>query len=156
MYFAFGAADRELRAGPLDEVVEIFLRVAERFAVGVFAFAADVEIGIESLLERQHFDLEFFFDQQADGALGGFGSGGVGIEIHDYILAEASEQLGLQFGEGGAGTGDDIVESGGVDGDAIHLAFDEDGVIELLDPFFGEVEVEEDLALRVDRRSRAS
>ena len=68
----------------------------QRLAVSVFAFAADEEVGIEALLERQHFDLEFFFDQQAQGALGGFGAGGVGIEVDDHILAEAAEQLGLQ------------------------------------------------------------
>ena len=151
LHLALGAAHGELRAGALDQVVEIFLRVLERFAVGVFAFAADVEVGIESLLEGEHFDGEFFFDQQAEGAFGGFRSGGVGIEIHDNVLAEAAEQLGLQLGEGGAGTGDHVVKSGGVDGDAIHLAFDEDGVVELLDPFLGEVEIEEHLALGIDR-----
>ena len=152
MCFALGAADGELGAGALDQVVEIFLRVAQSVAVSVFAFAADVEIGIESLLEGEDFDLEFFFDQQAQGTFGGFGAGGVGVEVDDDVLAEAPEQLGLQFGEGGAGTGNHIVESGGEDGDAIHLAFDEDGVIEFLDPLLGEVEIEQDSAFRVDRR----
>jgi hypothetical protein len=43
------------------------------------------------------------------------------------------------------------VESGGEDGDAIHLAFDQDGVVEFLDPFLGKIEIEQDLALGVDR-----
>ena len=66
------------------------------------------------MLEGQHLDLEFFFDQQSEGALGGFGSSGIRIEVHDHILAEASEQLGLQFGERGAGAGDHVLKSGGV------------------------------------------
>ena len=49
--FPFGAADGEVCAGALDEVVKIFLRVTESFAVGIFAFAADIEVGVESLLE---------------------------------------------------------------------------------------------------------
>ena len=148
---AVSAAHGELRAGALDQVVEIFLRVAQGFAVGVFAFAADVEVGIESLFESEDLDLKLFFDQQADGALSGFGSGGVGIEVHDDVLTEAAEQLGLQLGESGAGAGDDVMKSGGEDGNAIHLAFDQDGVVELLHPFFREVEIEENLALGIDR-----
>ena len=70
--------------------------MAQGLAVSVFALAADVEIGIEALLEREHLDLKFFFDEQAQRALGGFGSGGVGIEVDDDVLAEAAEQLGLQ------------------------------------------------------------
>jgi hypothetical protein len=31
------------------------------------------------------------------------------------------------------------------------LAFDQDGVVELLDPFFGDVEIEQDFAFGVDR-----
>ena len=150
--FAFGAADGKLRACALDQVVEVFLRVAQGLTVGVLAFAADVEVGIESLLEGEDLDLEFFFDEQAQSTLGGLCSGRVGVEVHDYILAEAAEQLGLQLGEGGTGAGDDILESGGEDGDAIHLAFDEDGIVELLDPFLGELKVEQDTALGVDRR----
>ena len=149
---AFSAAHGELRAGALDEVIEIFLRSLQRRGVGVFAFAADVEVGIESLLEGEHLDLKFLFHQQAESALGGLGSGRVGIEVHDYVLAETAEQLGLQLGEGGAGTGDHVVKSGGVDGDAIHLAFDQDRVVEFRDPFFGQVEIEQHLALGIDRR----
>ena len=89
LHLALGAAHGELRAGALDQVIEIFLRMLQRFAVGVFALAADVEIGIESLLQGQHFDLKFFFDQQAQRAFGGLGPRGIGIEVHDHILAEA-------------------------------------------------------------------
>ncbi len=137
LLFAFAGADGKLCAGSLDEVVKIFLRILQRRGVGVFPFAADVEIGIETLFERQHFDLKLFFHQQSQGAVGGFRAGCVGIEVDDDILAEAAEQLGLQLGEGSTGTGNDVVKSGGVDGDAIHLAFDQNRVIEFAYPFLG-------------------
>ena len=84
---------RKLRAGALDQVVEVGLGFLQGGAVGIFAFAADEEVGIESGLEGEHLDVELFFDQQAQCAFGGFGSGGVGVEIDDDILAETSEQL---------------------------------------------------------------
>ena len=88
--FSFGAARGELRARAFDQVVEISLRVAQRFAVGVFSFATDVEVGIESLLEGEYLDLKFFFDQQTQGALGGLGARRIGIEVHYDVLAETA------------------------------------------------------------------
>ena len=43
----------------------MLLRVAESFAIGVLAFAADVEVGIEAGFEGQHLDVEFLLDQKA-------------------------------------------------------------------------------------------
>src|SRR6185437_6514732 len=77
-------------------------------------------------------------------------AGGVGIEIYYDVFAEASQEPGLQFGEGGAGAGDYVLKSGGVNGDAIHLAFDKDGVVELANGFLSVVEVEEHAGLGVD------
>ena len=102
--------------------------------------------GSKPLLESQNLDLEFLFNQQAESAFGRLRAGGVGIEIHYDILSKASEQLGLQFGKRRTGTGDYILKSGGEDGDAVHLAFDQNGVVELLDPLFGEIEIEENFA----------
>ena len=42
--------------------------------------------------------------------------------------------------------------SGVEDGDAVHLAFDEDDVVETADCLLGEMQVEEDTGLAVDRR----
>jgi hypothetical protein len=89
---------------------------------------------------------------KAQRPLGGAGSGGVGVEIDDDVLGKSPEQFRLDLGEGRARTGDHVVKSGGVDGDAIHLAFDQDGVFELADRFFGVVEIEEHARLGVDRR----
>ena len=57
-------ARREQRTRAIDQVVKIFLRVLESRAISVLALAPDEEIGVESGFEREHPDVEFFFDQQ--------------------------------------------------------------------------------------------
>ncbi len=71
-------------------------------------------------------------------------------------LVKRREQADLRLGEGGAGGGEDVVDAGHVDGDAVHLAFDEEGEVVGAHVGFGLVEIEEDVALGVERRSRAS
>ncbi len=83
-------------------------------------------------------------------------AGGVGVEVDDDAFGEAAEETDLHLGEGGAGGGDDVLYAGHVDGDAVHLAFDEEGEVVGADVGFGFVEIEEDLALGVERRSRGS
>src|SRR5436305_10713422 len=123
-----------MRTGPFNQILEVLLRILERRAVSFFPFATNVEIGIESLLKRQHLNLKLFFDQQAQSSLGCLGACRIRIEVHYGILTEASEQLSLQFGKRGARTGNHVMKSGGIDGNAIHLALDKDRVIEFLDP----------------------
>ena len=48
---AFRAAHRKLGASAFDEVIEIALRMRERFLVSVFAFAANEQVGIEAGFE---------------------------------------------------------------------------------------------------------
>ncbi len=102
------------------------------------------------------FDVEVLFGEERDGFFGGGGAGGVGVEVDDDALGEAAEEADLHLGEGGAGGGDDVVDAGHVDGDAVHLAFDEEGEVVGADVGLGFVEIEEDLALGVERRSRGS
>ena len=73
--------------------------MAERVGVGIDALASDVQVGIEAGLEREHLDLEVLAHQQRERALGSSGAGGVGIEVHHDVLAEASQQPRLQLGE---------------------------------------------------------
>ena len=42
------------------------------------------------------------------------------------------------------------MEPGGVDRNAIHLAFDQDGVIQLANGIFGLIKIEQDARLRID------
>ena len=146
-----GGAAGELFAGVVDEVVGVALGVAEGGHVGLDALLADEAVGIEAALEGDDFDFEVFFGEERDGFLCGGDACGVGVEVDDDALGEAAEEADLHLGEGGAGGGDDVFNSGHVDGDAVHLAFDEEGEAEGADVGFGFVEVEEDLAFGVER-----
>ena len=111
---------------------------------------ADEAVGVEAAFERDDLDLEALFGEQGDGFLGGGGAGGVGVEVDDDALGEAAEEADLRLGEGGAGGGEDVVDAGHVDGDAVHLAFDEEGEVVGAHVGFGLVEIEEDVALGVE------
>ena len=143
-------------AGAVDEVVGVALGGAEGGHVGLDAVLADEAVGVEAAFEGDDFDVEVLFGEQGDGFFGGVGAGGVGVEVDDDALGEAAEQADLHLGEGGAGGGEDVVDAGHVDGDAVHLAFDEEGEVVGAHVGLGLVEVEEDVALGVERRSRAS
>src|SRR5206468_620203 len=80
---AFGGADRELGAGALDQVIEVTLGGAKGRRVGLLAFATNEEVGIETGFEGEYLDVEFFFHEQAESALGGLGTGGVRVEVND-------------------------------------------------------------------------
>ena len=85
-HLALGVPYWKLRARPIDQIVKIFLGVLERRAIGLFAVTADEEIGVESGLEREHFNVEFFFDQQSERALGGSGPGSIGVEVEQVLV----------------------------------------------------------------------
>ena len=138
-------------AGAVDEVVGVALGAAQGAPVGLDALLADEAVGIEAAFEGDDLHVEVLFGEQGDGFFGGGGAGGVGIEVDDDALGEAAEQADLRLGERGAGGGDDVVNSGHVDGDAVHLAFDQQGEVGFAHLGLGLVEVEEDLALGVER-----
>ncbi len=95
--------------------------------------------------------MKFFFDQQTESAFGGLGASRVRIEIDHDVFREASQQPGLQLGEGGTRAGDHVVEAGGKDRNAVHLPFDQDGVVQLANRFFRLIEIEQHPRLGVDR-----
>ncbi len=127
----FGGARGEELAGAVDEVVGVAFGFAQRRAVSLDAVLADEAVGIEAAFERDDLDVEVLFGEQGDGFFGCGCAGGVGIEVDDDALGEAAEEADLSFSEGGAGGGDYVMNSGHVDGDAIHLAFDQDGEVVL-------------------------
>ena len=140
----------EQLAGAVDEVVGVALGVAQRGHVGLDAVLADEAVGVEAAFEGDDLDVEVFFGEQGDGFFCGGDAGGVGVEVDDDAFGEAAEQADLRLGEGGAGGGDDVLNAGHVDGDAVHLAFDEEGEVEGAHVGLGLVEVEEDVALGVE------
>ncbi len=95
-----------------------------------------------------------FFGEHDDGFFRGVGSGGIGVEVDDNFGGEALEEVDLVLGEGSAAGGEHVLNSGEVDGDAVHLAFDEDDEVELPDGLLCLVEIEEDLALGIEGRLR--
>ena len=145
-----GAAGEEL-AGAVDEVVGVALGVAERGHVGWTPCSRMKRSGSRPPSRVTIFDFEVFFGEEGDGFFGGVDAGGVGVEVDDDAFGEAAEEADLHLGEGGAGGGDDVVDAGHVDGDAVHLAFDEEGEVEGAHVGLGLVEVEEDLTFGVER-----
>jgi len=152
--FGFGGAGGEDLAGAIDEVVGVAFGAAEGGHVGVHAAFADEAVRVKAVLEGDDLDLEALFGEQGDGFFGGGGAGLIGVEVDDDAVGEAGEEADLVFGEGGAGGGKDVADAGHVDGDAVHLAFDEEGEVVRAHVGLGFVEVEEDVALREERRLR--
>ena len=111
--------------------------------IGGLAALADEQVGIKAGLQRQDFNVEVFLDQQSQSAFRRFRAGSVRVEVDDDLSGPAAQQLGLGFSEGGAGAGNDVFQSRGEHGDAVHLAFDEDYIIQRLDGVFCEMEVKQ-------------
>src|SRR5690349_20382678 len=84
------------RSRAFDQVIEISVRIFERLRVRLLAFSANKQVRVESGVKREHPNVEVLLDQQAQGALGGAGAGGIGIEIDHHVFAETPEQFGLQ------------------------------------------------------------
>jgi hypothetical protein len=121
-----GGAAGELFAGVVDEVVGVALGVAERGHVLLNALLADEAIRVEAAFEGYDLYFEVLFGEEGDGFFCGGDAGGVGVEVDDDALGEAAEEANLHLGESSAGGGDDVFYPGHVDGDAVHLAFDEE------------------------------
>ncbi len=144
------SAAGELVAGVVDEVVGVTFCVAERGHVGLDALFADETVGVETAFEGDDLYFEVLFGEEGDGFLCCGDACGVGVEVDDDALGKAAEESDLHLGEGGAGGGDNVFNSGHVDGDAVHLAFDEEGEAEGADVGFRLVEVEKDLAFAIE------
>ena len=146
-----GAGTGEELAGALDEVVGLAAGAFDGLHVGLKAAFANEAVRIEAVVECDDLDGEALFREQGDGLFRGVGTGGIGIEVDDDVGGVALENVDLLLGEGGSAGGDDVMDAAQVDGDAVHLAFNEKGVSGLTDGGFGLVEIEEDLAFGVER-----
>ena len=146
-----GGASGELFAGAVDEVVGVALRIAESCHVLLDAVFADEAVWVEAAFERDDLYLEVLFGEESDGFFCGCGTSGVGIEVDDDAFGEAAEKANLHLGEGSAGRSKDTFDSCHVDGDAVHLTFNEKCKAQGADVCFGFVEIEEDVAFAVER-----
>src|ERR1700677_4888231 len=90
---------------------------------------ANVPVGVEAAFQGDDFHLEALFGEKIEGFLGGVRSGGGGVEVDDDSGGVAAEQADLGLGEGGSAGGEDVGDSGEIGGDAVHLAFDEQGEV---------------------------
>ena len=126
----------------------------ESILICVLTFSSDKQIGIESCLQREDANIEFFFDQKPQRALGSLGASRIGIEIDHHLFAESRQQPRLRPGKRGPRTRDYVVKSCGKQRNAIHLPFNQDCVIQRTYRFFCEIEIEQHPRLRVDRRLR--
>jgi len=134
---------RKEAAGALDQVVLILGRGAEGFSVSAGTAFANVTIGIEAAFEGEDADFEAFLGEEGDGFFGGVGSGRIGIEVDDDAGGVAAQQARLRFSECGAAGGDDVGDAGEENGDAVHLALDEDCAAVAADGLAGPIEIEE-------------
>ncbi len=156
--FDFGVAGAwgEELTRTLDQVVRVAPRPAQGRSVGGDALFADEAVRVQAAVKRSDLHVEVLRGQQADGFFGGGRARGVGIEVDEDAFGEAGDLAHLHFREGRAGDGKHVVDAGHVHGDAVHLAFDEDDEVVLAHLRLGLVEIEQHLALGIERRSRAS
>ncbi len=81
-------------------------------------------------------------------------AGGVGVEVDHDLRGVALEDGHLLLGKGRSAGGDHVLNAAQKDGDAIHLALDEQGKLMLADGGLRLVQIEEDQALGIERRLR--
>ena len=141
-------------AGALDEEVGLAARIADGGGVDFDAALADEAVGIEAAIEGDDLDVEAFFGEQSNGFFGGVAACGVGIEVDDDIGGVAAEHGHLLLSESGSAGGNHVLDAAEKDGDAVHLALNEEGELMLTDGGAGLVEIEEDVSLGVERRLR--
>jgi len=146
-----GSTAGEEVTSAINEVVGVALGGAQGGHIGLDALVADEAVGVEAAFEGDDFDFEVFFGEEGDGFFCGIGTGSVGVEVDDDALGESAEKADLCLGECCARGGEDVLYTGHVHGDAVHLTFDEEGEVVSAHAGLGFVEVEEDLAFCVER-----
>ena len=140
--------------GALDQVIGLPARAAQRRRVGLHAALADVAVGVETAVEGDDLDVEALFGEQGNGLFGGIGAGGVGIEVDHHLRGVALENRHLLLGKGRSAGGDHVLNAAQKDRDAVHLALDQQRKLHLANRGLRLVQVEEDVALGVERRLR--
>jgi len=109
-------------------------------------------VGIFAARQVQHAQLHFpgvhqIFDR-GDRPLSGFRAGSVGVEIeHDlFRVGVAQHAAQLVLSQRGAEGGDGVVDAGGVEGDRVEVALNNDGAVLFGDRVAGAIEGEQGFA----------
>ncbi len=120
------------------------------------AALANKAVGIEPSLEGHHLDLKILFREQGNRLFGGVRARGIGVKVNEKPLGVAAEQPDLHLGKGRSAGRKHVLDARHVGGDAVHLAFHQQGKVLLPDGLPGLVEIEQHLALWNRAGSRAS
>ena len=82
-----------------------------------------VAVRIFSVRQQHHFDVEPSLQEHVNTSQRGVDAGGVTVIQHGDITGEALYQPYLRFGEGSTAAGNDVLNTGLMHGDNIHLTF---------------------------------
>ena len=137
--------------GAIDEVIAVALRRAQCSHVCLDAVFANISIRIKAAFERDDLHLEVLFRKQRDGLFGSVCASLIGIEVDDDALRKSAQQAHLHLGKGRARGCQHIANPRHVDRDAIHLTFDQQRKVVGAHIGLGLVQIEEHLALRIER-----
>ena len=154
MTFCSARGSGEHLPGALNQVIGLPSRAEHCLGVGFDPALANEPVGVEAALERDELEVEALFGQQGDGLFGCVGSGGVGVEVDHDVGGVALQNRHLLLGKGSSAGGNHVLDPAKKERDAVHLPFDEQRVASLPNGCLRLVEIEEDLALGVERRLR--
>ena len=139
---------------PLDQVVGLRARPAHRLRIGFHAPLANIPVRVQAAVQGHNPDRESLLRQQRDRLLRGVGPGGVGIEVDHHVRSVPLEDRHLLLGEGRPAGRDHVLNPAQKDRNAVHLAFHQQRKPGLPDHAARLVQIEQHLALRVERRLR--
>ena len=154
LHLLLGAGAGEGQPRPLDQVVGLPPRAAQRRRVSLHAPLANIAVRVEAAVQGDNLDVEALLGEQGDGFLGGIQAGGVGIEVDHHLRGVPLENRHLLLGECGSTGRDHILYPAQIDRDAVHLPLHQQRKLHLANRGARLVQIEEDQALGVERRLR--
>ena len=109
-----------------DEVQAVLVQPLDE---GLFAEALGKRVGVFSVWQHGHLDIQPLSKDDVHAANGRAQSGGVPVEQHGHLLAEPAEQPHLLDGQGRPGTRHHVVDPGLAHGHDIGVALHQDGPV---------------------------
>ena len=151
-HLGIGTARREEDAGAVDQVIRMPACFAQRFSIRADAAFANIPVRVEAVFERHDTHLEAFLGQHRNRFFSRIRAGSIGIKIDDDARDIAAQQTYLVFSESRAAGSEHVGDAGRKDGDAVHLALDQQREILLADGSFCLVQIEEHMTLGIEGR----